>query len=321
MTRPFRASNLERLGSSIRVPLTTDGKGYLGRECPSCESYFKITLGTGITESDPPCHCPYCGHCAGQDQFYTQAQIEYARSVAMNQITGAVIKDLKSLEFSSTPRGAFGIGISLKVEGRPTPIRPYLELQLEEEVTCDNCTLRYTVYGRFAFCPDCGRHNSRQILDKNLSLVEKTLNHAGGQIESELANQLIAAALQDVVSAFDGFGRETCRVHADKATDPAKAASVSFQNLNRAQRRVQDLFSIDLTAAIDSQEWNFVCQCFQKRHLLAHRMGVVDEAYVQAVNDPEAVVGRKIRIGADEVKRLLEQISMLGSFLTSELDK
>src|SRR5205814_9852152 len=121
------------------IPNAPDEKGDIGREWPDCERYFKITLGTGLTGPDLPCHCPYCGHSAPQDQFFTKAQIEYAKSVVVNKVTGAFIKDLKTLEFNHRPRGAFGISISMKVEGRPLPIRHYSEQELEEEVVCDNC--------------------------------------------------------------------------------------------------------------------------------------------------------------------------------------
>jgi hypothetical protein len=312
--------HLRRLGNKFSISIPPDEDGYIGRECPECEKYFKITLGTGITEGEPPCHCPYCGHSAAPDQFFTKAQIEYAKSVVINQVTGAFIKDLKSLEFNHRPRGPFGIGISMKVKGRPEPVRRYSELQLEEEVVCDNCTLRYTVYGSFAFCPDCGRHNSRQILDKNLALAQKQIDLAS-KVEADLASHLIADALENGVSAFDGFGRETCRVHAPKATDPAKAAGISFQNLAGAQKNVEQQFGIDLTAALDAKNWSFACRCFQKRHLLAHKMGIVDDAYLKATSDPHATVGRKVSIRAEEVMALLDHIRNLGRYLTSELER
>jgi hypothetical protein len=312
--------HLRRLGNQFSIPIRRDEDGYLGRECPKCELYFKITPGTGITGGKPPCHCPYCGHCADHDQFFTKAQIEYAKSVVINKVTGAIIKDLKSLEFNHRPKGPFGIGISMKVEGRPRPIRHYRELELEEAVVCDNCMLRYTIYGNFAFCPDCGRHNSRQILDKNISLAEKMIDLAG-QVEGELSNQLVADALENGVSAFDGFGRETCRVHASKASDSKKAESISFQNLTGAQKNVQQQFAIDFAAGLDAQEWSFACRCFQKRHLLAHKMGVIDDGYINATGDPQAVVGRKISIKPDEVVKLLHHIKRLGSYLTAELQK
>lgn len=34
-----------------------------------------------------------------------------------------------------------------------------------------NCALSYSVFGLFAFCPDCSSHNSLQILIKNLGLI------------------------------------------------------------------------------------------------------------------------------------------------------
>ena len=108
---------LRRLGDSISVSIPPDENGFMGRECPEpdCDGYFKIQSGTGIKGDGLPCHCPYCGHSAGHDQFWTKEQIEYAKSVALRKVTDAFRKDLKKLEFEHKPRGAFGIGISMKV--------------------------------------------------------------------------------------------------------------------------------------------------------------------------------------------------------------
>ena len=99
-------SHLRRLENQISVPIRPDKDGYIGRECPQCEGYFKVTPGTGITTANPPCHCPYCGHQGSPKEFWTKAQIKYAKSVAFNKISGAVISDLKEMEFSIKPRGA-----------------------------------------------------------------------------------------------------------------------------------------------------------------------------------------------------------------------
>jgi hypothetical protein len=301
------------------VPISTDAEGYLGRECPNkdCLGYFKITPGPGL-KGEAHCHCPYCGFTAHHRGFFTREQIEYATSVAFHRITDAFLRDLKTLEFDHPPRGTFGIGISMKVEGEPTPIRDYRENRLETEVVCDRCTLRYAIYGVFAFCPDCGVHNSLQILNKNLELYEKLLGLAR-QTEPAVAEHLTGNALEDAVSAFDGFGRETCRVRASSATTPAKAENVSFQNLAGAKKRVQELFGSNLSAALTPDEWDFACRCFQKRHLLAHGMGVVDEAYIQATQDPTAVVGRKVAIRPDEVLSLVGLLRKMGAHLLTRL--
>lgn len=313
--------HIRRLGNRISIQIPADEKAFTGRECPQpdCEGYFKIELGTGLKGEGLPCHCPYCGHTAGHDRFWTKEQIEYAKSVAMRKIIEALQNDLKNLEFDHKPKGTFGIGISMKVKpGRPTPIRYYREKQLETEVVCVNCTLRYSVYGVFAFCPDCGQHNSLEILEKNFDLVGKMLDLAA-EAEKELAEKLIENALEDCVSAFDGFGRELCRVHANKARNPARVEKLSFQNLEGARANLLDLFGVDLSAEVAPDEWGAAAMGFQKRHLVAHQMGVVDQDYITKTGDTRSVVGRKIGIGVEEVRGLARIIGKLAPRFSNNL--
>jgi len=313
-------SHVGRLPSQFNISIPPDKEGLIGHECPvkECEGYFKIQPGTGLKGQNLPCHCPYCGHAAGQRSFFTKAQIEHAKSIVINQVTGALLKDLKALEFNHRPSGGFGIGISMKVEGRPHPIRYYREKSLETEVVCDGCTLRYMIYGVFGFCPDCGVHNSLQILKKNFDLVEKALVFTES-FEANMAQHWVCNSLEDCVSAFDGFGRETCRVFSSKAADPSKAASISFQNIARARDRVRDLFGLDFAASSNESDWTRVCRCFQKRHLLAHKMGVVDDEYVQATGDGTVVIGRKCQVDANEVRALVTSLRILGETLFEAL--
>lgn len=274
------------------VDLKSDEDGFTGRECPKCKKYFKIEFGTGLKGEGLKCICPYCGQAGKPDDFFTEAQIEYADSVALRGVSDALHKELKKLEFSYKSDGALGFGISMKVEsGQPSPIRYYKERTLETEVVCDNCTLRYTVYGVFAFCPDCGQHNSLQILDKNLELVEKMIN-----------SKFIEDGLVKCVSIFDGFGRELCRIHANKATNPGKVKQASFQRLEYAKEKILDLFGHDLSAHVTDKEWRAVNLNFRKRHVIVHKMGVVDEEYISKTKDPNAVLGRKVVITAEDVR-------------------
>jgi hypothetical protein len=302
-----RLRNLSRLGNSFSVPIKPDEDGYIGRECPvkECLGYFKLTPGTGLP-GPAPCHCPYCGHRGESNTFFTPEQIEYAKSVAFRQITDAFYQDLKSMEFNHKPRGAFGIGVSMKVSrSAPKPIRYYREKQLETEVVCDGCTLRYAIYGVFGWCPDCGAHNSLQILNKNLELASKELALAE-TVEKDLAEHLIGDALENVVSAFDGFGREVC---AHKAKD------MRFQNLTGARTKVQDAFGFDFADGLTVDEWTSACRAFQKRHVLSHKMGVIDDDYVKKANDPHAVVGRKLSLSRDEVTTAIQIVRVLGNRL------
>ncbi len=304
-------SNLERLGNQFSIPISPDEEAYIGRECPveSCLGYFKITPGTGI-KGPAPCHCPYCGHTGEQKTFFTQEQIEYAKSVVIRQVIDAVRQDIKGLEFDHKPKGMFGIGISMKLkESEPHPIQYYREKQLETKVICDKCTLNFAIYGVFGWCPDCGTHNSLQILSKNLELVQKEVALAA-TVDADLAEHLVGDALENVVSAFDGFARQICS---------QKSAGIQFQNLVGARRRVQETFGFDFADEISAESWIAIYRIFQKRHLLAHKMGVIDAEYVQKSSDPGAVVGRRVRVAEDEVSLAIILVEALGQRLFTGL--
>lgn len=311
-------SNNWDIPEHISVPINADADGFTGRECPQkeCEGYFKVEFGTGLKGKGLPCHCPYCDYTASHDHFWTKEQIEYAKSVAMREIGQSIRKELKKLEFNYPARGMFGIGLSMKLKpSAPLPLRYYREKQLETEVICDECTLRYAIYGVFANCPDCGSHNSLQILMKNLELAIKELELSMQVDSPDLKQHLINDSLENVVSAFDGFGREITKVNASKSTNPEKAQNISFQNLLKAQKSLQMHFNYDLTSAISSSEWGLSLKCFNKRHLLAHKMGVVDQKYIDATNDYTVKAGRKVVIGLDEVQDLIKVITKLGTSL------
>ena len=305
------------MSTTYSVSIDPDSEGYLGRECPACEKYFKVVPGTGIDgEGEIPCVCPYCGTSAPSDHFWTKAQLEYAESVAFSQVVGELDKMLKRLERKPDPKAFISIGI--KVEGKPVPIVYYRELDLEQRLTCDNCTLQYAIYGVFGFCPDCGVHNSQQILVNNLSLTDQLLALAENT-EPEIGRKLAESALADSIAAFDGFGREIAAVHSGPASKPKQAASISFQNLKRASEQVEELFGIDLSAPLDLTQWEHVNRCFQKRHVFAHKMGVADQHYVDRSGDDPSLVGRRLSVSPDEIRQLNASLSEIATRFASSL--
>lgn len=317
----LRFSNLGGIGNRINVPLQLDERGYLGRECPeeSCEGYFLIKPGTGLRGESLPCHCPYCGYTGPSTRFYTKEQIAYARSVAKRQIVEAIRKDLKQFEFDLPARGPLGIGISMKLKpGTPVPIRHYREKTLETFVSCATCALDYAVYGVFGYCPDCGAHNSVQILERNLDLTRRQLALAESLDDPDLRRHLIEDALENCVSAFDGFGREVVRVK-NQAMGIGAAPSASFQNLEKAAGYLQRQFAVGLSAACGDDDWEAARRGFAKRHVIAHRAGVVDDEYVRQSGDVDASVGRRIPLEAAEVRRVSDAVLGLARALASLL--
>lgn len=315
-----RARSLDRLPKQATIPLPPDAGGYHGRECPQsgCERYFKITLGTGLTGIET-CRCPYCGFEDHQSHFHTKAQMDHAVSVIENQFVGAIVKNLKAKEFNHRARGAFGIGISMKVTGSAPPIRGYSEHDLETEVVCDACTLRYAIYGVFGYCPDCGTHNNLGILDANLRRSAQMLALAAASDDAALREHLVHSALGACVSAFDGWGRAVCEAFAPKPADPKKVKGISFQNISGASDKLRLTFGFDAEAAVGASDFKAIHMAFQKRHVVAHRMGVVDADYLKSTGDASSVLGRKVVIGATEVEATSAALRRLAESLAAHL--
>ncbi len=284
------------------VTIKPDADGYTGLECPTCERYFKIKFGTGLPGA-PECHCPYCNHIAPRTKFWTKQQIEYAKSVAVNKISDQLLSQMKQMERRPDPRAFLSIGITVK--GSPTPIAYYSEKQLEERVTCSSCTLEYTIYGAFGFCPDCGVHNSLQIVNANFDLLLKTLDLAN-TADADLSKKLVENALEDAVSCFDGFGREHC------VNQPYK---ISFQNIDGAKERLQREVNLDISAALNQNQWKFVCEQFQKRHLLAHKMGIIDSDFVSKTGSSSSLLGRKVVVSEADVRSLVAHLRVIADAL------
>ena len=139
---------VSKMGDTIQVSvqIPVDDDGMIGRECFKCKKYFKLKPGTGLPTNY--CHCPYCDYEGKSDTFFTQAQLEYAKSVGLNQVFHSHIKpsldrltnSFKELEKSS--RNSL-VKITVKSSGHHHffPIKYYREAELETKLECDNCGL------------------------------------------------------------------------------------------------------------------------------------------------------------------------------------
>lgn len=283
---------------TFSIQIKPDTEGFMGRECPECEKYFKIKPGTGIPDSSD-CYCPYCKHFGPQDEFWTKAQIEYAQSVALNKFTGDFLKELKKLERKPNKNQFISIGIS--VTGNPTPITYYSEKELEEKLVCAGCALEYAIYGTFGYCPDCAEHNSPQILEVNFHIISKILELAKDSPD-QIRIKLIENCLEDCISVFDGFARERMIEAFPK---------MSFQNISRARVKILESAGFDIANGLNEHEWDFVKKQFQKRHLIAHKLGIIDDEYIVKTESSDEQLGRKVSVTLEDVDSLIQLLGIM----------
>ncbi len=124
--------------------------------------------------------------------------------------------------------------------------------------------------------------------------------------EAEVKSKLIENALEDSVSAFDDFGREHCS---------EMYQNISFQNIDAAKDRLKEEHGVDISAGLNIDQWDFVKEQFQKCHLLAHKMGVIDEEFIRKTGQSESLLGRKVAISEENVRRLIEYLKVMAENL------
>ena len=72
---PLRAKRTGKDQYSMSVSIPKDEDGRVARECPNHEcspGYFKVKLGTGITNGQTVAYCPYCQKSAEPSDFHTK---------------------------------------------------------------------------------------------------------------------------------------------------------------------------------------------------------------------------------------------------------
>lgn len=295
---------------SINIP--TDDDGMIGRECLKCKKYFKLKLGTGLPTQH--CHCPYCDYEGNYDTFWTPAQIEYAKSIAINQAYKQILKpaldklhrSFKDLE-RNTRNGFIQFKVTSTNQNFSVPIKYYSEKELETNLICDNCGLEFSIYGVFANCPDCNEINAFLIYQKSIEVTKKQFDiFCKPDIPKEIKENSLNYILTSCVSAFDGLGKEL-RKHKPEFY-PNKPKNL-FQNLYALNEILNDFIKSN------HSDFDFLSKMFQVRHLFEHNMGVIDNDFVKKIPAYSRMTDRKYVLSEDEVRKFIDLMLELGDLI------
>lgn len=331
LLRELRA--LER--RSITVPIDSDEKGYIDKECPStnCEFQFKIKDEDWKNICrDEGVWCPMCGHAAPAKSWFTKAQVRHAERhahrVIQSTIDGAMRADARAFN-GRQPKNSL-ISMSMRVGGAPhfTPHRvpAAASAAMELEIACEKCTCRFAVIGSAYFCPACGHSSVDRMFDDslrkirakkdNVDVVRDAIAASAGRDEAELmCRSLIESCLQDGVTAF-----QRCCEGLYASTGPATPAPMNaFQRLAQGSELWAARVGITYADILGAADLERLRRLFQKRHLLAHSDGIVDQRYVNESGDMTYKVGQRITVSTSEVEDIVAGIGRLVAGLRSAI--
>jgi len=342
----FWAGKTEEGHDRFSVPLRSDEDGMIGRECPSedCQPrYFKIGLRTDDDESSGEREaghtsdlsqsdlvCPYCGRLGNMQEFHTQEQIEWVKSMMVRDVHRAFQKVISRAIGPSRPPPP-GALFSVRLEykpGRLPDVRAYAEERLRRTVRCDKCQRSYAVYGISFQCPLCRGGNLALHLDRSCGTVE-SLIEAGNLIRErggeEAVQHHLGNALEDVVSLFEGFAKIifqralAVQVGEGEARGRVATLRTTFQRLTGAEEQFRSGFGLDPFAGLSTEERDFLEGQFLKRHVITHNLGLVDEKYQERARAWERR-GQEIHMDPDEVRRALSLVRATLSRLVAWLE-
>ena len=316
----------------FRVPIEVDERGYVERQCPATDCLFIFKVNQEDWKAlfrDEKVTCPQCGEAGPADKWWTVEQIAHGKAEAVNWLKGEVHDGLEDWArgFNRSVAGHGLIRMTARVDGRP-PRRGVLpapaRLALERELKCSRCGARYCVIGPSFFCPCCGSGD----VDRGF----------GPGVQGVLGRLDALPAAGDAVSAVfgPGAGGEFCRrnrealivdcvtihqVHCE--VQYARVSGDAGAPLNAFQRLADGSALFEAATGSGFGDWLSVDEMsrmevfFQRRHVLAHRSGLVDERYIERSGDNTYEVGDRIIVTDDDVRELARLVRIVGQHASS----
>lgn len=312
---------------TVSVGLETDEKGYLDKQCPAttCEFIFKVNAEDWKNiVRDEAVWCPMCGHEAPADQWYTIAQVEHAKSEALQVFAGHFNQVLRTGvdQFNRRQSKNSFVSMSMKLEGGSNrtyamPAKAAEAMQLE--ILCEKCSCRFAVIGSAYFCPSCGVNSVLRTYQDSLrkirakleseDIVRQALTSSIGKDDAELTcRSMRETCLSDGVTAFQKYCEGLYEPY-------GKAPFNAFQRIDDGNTLWRAAIGVGYEDWLTSAELQALKILYQKRHLLAHCEGLVDQKYVEKSGDATYKPGQRLVVAGADVATMLSLLEKLGARL------
>lgn len=318
---------------TINIPITflADSKGYYDRKCPNknCEFVFKLNVDDWKKKNkNDEVYCPMCGHCSPAKNWCTIEQMSAMKKIAINwaknYIQDSLNQSFKRLESNSNKYIKITYTPSIPISFTNSPIgqRPEWEI----EIICEKCQTRFSVIGSAFFCPSCGYNSIENMIDNSLQTIENKINsidnirsaliisNTSDEIEN-ITRCLIEISLSEIVSSYQKYAKsffDNCDI---------KVRANDFQIIDKGSELFRKYFNIDYDKILNDVEIDYLKIMFQKRHLIEHNAGIVDEYYLNNVNNHNSKLNERIIIKPEDILKFNKIIKKLCNGLKQNIVK
>jgi hypothetical protein len=301
---------------SVITYIQSDEQGMWGRNCPLCQKYFRTNHVMGVT-----C-CPYCAVEESGLAFISKEQRTYITACYDAFARAYMGKKSTAVEIADITDG--------------TPAWHYSEVKQQFHFKCDikDCHAETDILGAYGYCPRCGRTNARKLfadrIDKMLNRLEDTKKTVSDRkARGEVWEEMTKASLSDF-EALARHLRTKLLLFPMTQRRRKRLEELNFQKPLQADDFLMSWFDIgalewvgnDTTPkrTVPDSELPFIKKMIQKRHILIHNGGIVDQEYLDLSGDDQVLLGERISISSKEAKRFIECAHAMGANLMDNVE-
>lgn len=179
------------------------------------------------------------------------------------------------------------------------------------KITCENCGLVFFIEGNAYFCPECGYCSADRMFETkireiesnagNIDRIKRQLRQLNPRHAEMTCKSMLETSLVECVMAFQQFCKASYFQHPD--ANP-KASKLAFQRIRHGSCLWKRLLGEGYQDWLEREELRTFERLFQRRHLLSHNQGIVDEVYLRNSRDREYSPGRRIVVNSRDVLEL-----------------
>jgi DNA-directed RNA polymerase subunit RPC12/RpoP len=302
---PVHGVNMNPAPEAPMVPvfLISDKERFFGRSCPKCGGYFRTAHIANVM------HCPYCSIRANLVQFTTKNQLQFIDEVRKKFLAGFSGDEVEEIDLEAIAR--------ILPNNRPT--WAYSEQRRQNSFTCEKCENRYDILGEYGCCPKCGARNSLQVVTKHLDRLLAQFESADANITDRSDRQIEWEKMTTrSISDFEAMARDIQKELIEVPMTPTRrneVQQISFQQILKARESLRGFFAIDLFESITEGDQAFLNKMFNRRHVLTHNAGRVDQEYLDQAGDSSVELHEKIVVRSREISRLISLLKTIATNL------
>jgi Zn finger protein HypA/HybF involved in hydrogenase expression len=289
--------------------IISDNTGMLGRNCPKCESYFR-TDWYGMEDT----HCPYCPYHGHKFEFMTKNQLNFLEEYRKTFLEAFKQEGISTIDLDEV--------INKLPDNKPNWF--YAEEKQQLSIKCPGCETHFDILGIYGKCPKCNNSNHRDMINLKLDALRSQFVHT----EETMTDRHIRESEWKKLLSFCVSEFEALAVHLRKqliripATPKRKSDlfNLSFQNILKANNCFLNWFGFEILNDIPNEDRDFMNKMFNRRHLIIHKAGEVDQEYLNNTEDRSVKLRQVIRIRSTEIRRLLPLIRKAATSLIDGIE-